>query len=92
MSWPLVAAVTGRALQAIRGCGPTLIDEIAGAMQDAGLAMADHSAASREDPTLARGSKVYLAGRPRRMIVADYAPLGDEVVVRLRPEPTAKVR
>lgn len=88
MSWPLVAGVTARALQGVHGCGPTLIDEIAAAMSGVGLAMADHGALEREHVPLARGSRVYLAGRARALIVADYALLGEDVLMRLRPDTT----
>ena len=87
MAWPLAAGVTAQALMGVRGCGHAAVDEIAAAMRAAGLSLPDHPAAAAErPPSLARGSRVYLAGRAKPLVVADYVAMGDDILVRLRAE------
>jgi hypothetical protein len=91
MSWALVAEASAPALLQVRGCGHAALDEIAESMRAAGLSLRDHAAAADDRPAhLARGSKVYLAGRRRPMVVADYAAMGDEVLLKLRSEPSER--
>lgn len=91
LSWPLVAPhVTCEGLLAVRGCGQAVVDEIARALRAAGHGLPGHAAADDGGIVLARGSSVRLAGRARPLVVADYAVMGDEVLVRLRPERPGK--
>ena len=83
MSWPLFAELTTADLLHMPNCGHATIDEIALAMGAAGLSLQGH--AEVEKPvTLARGSKVFVPGRARPMVVSDYAPMGADVLLRLR--------
>jgi hypothetical protein len=90
LTWDLLSGVTAQALLKQRGCGHAVLDEIAGAMKQAGLAMPDHAASQERPPSLARGSKVLLAGRSRPMVVVDYAAMGEDVLVRLRADDGAE--
>ena len=85
MAWRLFSGLGAADLLQLPNCGHATVDEIAGAMARAGLTLAGH--ADLERPvTLTRGSKVYVAGRTRPMIVADFAAMGHDVLLRLRAE------
>ena len=83
MGWRRVAGVTAAELLAISECGQKTADEIAAAMQRQGMALKGHEAGA-EPTTLARGSRVYLAGRSRQMVVMDVGYIGGDVLLRLR--------
>jgi len=85
MEWRLFGGLTTADLLRTPNCGHATIDEIAVAMTGAGLALAGHADVERP-VTLSRGSKVYLAGRTRPMVVADFAAMGQDVLLRLRIE------
>ena len=85
MTWGLFGGLTCRDLLQIPNCGHSTVDEIAMAMNGVGLSLPDHAAVERP-VTLTRGSKVFLAGRSRPMVVADLAHMGPDVLLRLRVE------
>ena len=85
MSWPLFADLSAADLLQLPNCGHATVDEIALAMAGAGLLLSGHAEVERP-VTLTRGSKVYVAGRTRPMVVADFAAMGHDVLLRLRAE------
>ncbi len=85
MRWPLFTGLGTADLLQLPNCGHATVDEIAVAMSAAGLTLAGHADVERP-VTLSRGSKVYVAGRTRPMVVADYAAMGQDVLLRLRLE------
>ena len=85
MEWGLFTGLTSAELLRTPNCGHATIDEIAVAMNAAGLTLAGHADVERP-VTLSRGSKVFVAGRTRPMVVADLAPMGADVLLRLRVE------
>ena len=85
MSWPLFERLTTADLLRTPNCGHATVDEIAVAMSAAGMLLAGHADVERP-VTLSRGSKVYVAGRTRPMVVADLAAMGSDVLLRLRLE------
>lgn len=85
MGWALFAGLTTTDLLRTHNCGHATIDEIAVAMSAAGLTLAGHADIERP-VTLSRGSKVYVAGRTRPMVVSDFAAMGDDLLLRLRVE------
>ena len=86
MSWRLFSEVHCAELLAQPNCGQNTVDEIALAMKAAGLSLVGHAAAADGPVTLTRGSKVFVAGRTRPMVVADLAAMGPDVLLRLRLE------
>ena len=86
MSWSRLEGLTAGDLLKRDDCGHKTLDEIAAAMREAGLSLPGHAASMNDAITLARGSKVYLAGRMRPLIVTDVGHLGDDVLLRLRLE------
>jgi hypothetical protein len=86
MRWSLFADMQCGELLAQPNCGQSTVDEIALAMKAAGLTLAGHAAAAESPVTLTRGSKVFVAGRTRPMVVTDFAPMGPDVLLRLRLE------
>ena len=85
MGWPLFADLATADLLRMPNCGHATVDEIALAMKSAGMALQGHADVERP-VTLTRGSKVFVAGRTRPMVVADLAPMGADVLLRLRLE------
>ena len=85
MSWPLFDGLTAADLLQLPNCGHATVDEIAVAMAGAGMPLPGHAEIDRP-VTLSRGSKVYVAGRSRAMVVTDFAPMGHEMLLRLRVE------
>ena len=85
MNWGLFGQLTTPDLLDLPNCGHATIDEIAVAMSGAGMTLAGHADVDKP-VTLARGSKVYVAGRTRPMVVADFAAMGHDVLLRLRAE------
>ena len=85
MGWPLFAGLSTGDLLRTPNCGHATIDEIAVAMSAAGLSLAGHADIERP-VTLSRGSKVYVAGRTRPMVVSDFAAMGEDLLLRLRVE------
>jgi len=83
MTWTLVAPATAEQLLAIPECGQKTADEIAAAMRRQGLTLHGHEAVL-EPMTLARGSRVFLAGRSRPLVVVDVGRIGGDVLLRLR--------
>lgn len=83
MSWPLFAGLTTAGLLKMPNCGHATIDEIAVAMGRAGLTLPGHADVDKP-VTLTRGSKVFVAGRTRPLVVSDFAPMGADVLLRLR--------
>lgn len=89
LSWAGVAPhLTCEGLLAVRGCGQSVVDEIASALHRAGFRLQGHAAAALPErpAVLARGSRVQIAGRARPLVVADYAVMGEDVLLRLRAE------
>ena len=86
VSWSMFTGVHCTQLLAQPNCGHSTVDEIALAMKAAGLSLAGHAAAAQTPVTLTRGSKVFVAGRTRPMVVADFAAMGPDVLLRLRLE------
>lgn len=85
MGWSLFKGLSRGDLLRMPNCGHATVDEIAVAMNEAGLTLTGH--ADLERPvTLTRGSKVYVAGRTRPMVVADFAAMGEDLLLRLRLE------
>lgn len=87
MGWRRVAGATAAELLDIPECGQKTVDEIAAAMQRQGLALKGHEAGA-EPTTLARGSRVYVAGRSRELVVMDVGFIGGDVLLRLRAQGT----
>ena len=85
MSWSRVAGVAAADLLAFPECGQKTVDEIAAAMQRQGMTLEGHEAAAHPT-TLARGSRVFLAGRSRQLVVVDVGSLGGDVLLRLRAD------
>ena len=83
MEWRLFGGLTTADLLRTPNCGHATIDEIAVAMTGAGMSLAGHADVERP-VTLSRGSKVYVAGRTRPMVVADFSPMGQDLLLRLR--------
>ena len=83
MDWALFAGLTTSDLLQTPNCGHATIDEIALAMSSAGMTLAGHNDVDRP-VTLSRGSKVFVAGRSRPLVVTDFAPMGADVLLRLR--------
>ena len=84
MTWRLLSGLTAGDLAALPDCGRKTIDEIAIAMRDAGFALVGHGASQEDTIILGRGSKVYVSGRTRPLVVTDVGSLGDDVLLRLR--------
>jgi hypothetical protein len=85
MGWRRMAGVTAADLLAFPECGQKTVDEIAAAMQRQGMVLKGHEAGA-EPTTLTRGSRVYVAGRSREMVVMDVGFIGGDVLLRLRPQ------
>jgi hypothetical protein len=85
MNWGLLQGITCAELLELPNCGHSTVDEIARAMAEVGMTLPGHAAAA-EPVTLTRGSKVFVAGRTRPLVVADVAAMGTDVLLRLRLE------
>jgi hypothetical protein len=85
MNWAMFDGLTSADLLQLPSCGHSTVDEIARALKAEGRTLPGHAAAA-SPVTLTRGSRVYLAGRTRPMVVADFAPMGQEVLLRLRSD------
>lgn len=84
MTWRLLSGLKASDLTGLSDCGQKTIDEIAIAMRDAGFPLAGHGTAQDGAITLGRGSKVYVSGRTRPLVVTDVGSLGEDVLLRLR--------